>query len=58
MGRLGVLGGPSLRLGRDTYKPTDLLSFLSSCLGALRASWELLQPLLPPVVEEMSEGGG
>lgn len=37
VGRLGVLGGPSLRLGRDTYKPTDLPSFLSSCLGALRA---------------------
>ena len=34
MGRLGALGGPSLRLGRVTYKPTDL-SFLS-CLGALR----------------------
>ena len=28
MGRLGALGGPSLRLGRVTYKPTDLLPLL------------------------------
>ena len=57
MGRLGALGGPSLRLGRVTYKPTDLLPLLLP--GRPQAppggGCSLCCPL---VVAESSDGGG
>lgn len=54
---LRALGGPGLRLGGTPINPPPLTGF-PSALPATGPSWELLQPLLPPVVAEISLGAG